>query len=110
MSQQQHTVGEVIELDLHLHGGVQGVMRIRMGGAPLEGGGLSLTGSQVDLSAVGQPATLDGRIVSLQGDRFLARVSDGSGTTLDLRASLNISSDGSAVTGTLSGQPSGGGG
>jgi len=107
VNQRQQAAGAVIELNLRLHGGVQGLMRVRMGGAPLEGGGLSLTGSQVDLSAVGQPAALDGRIVSLQGDRFLARVSDGSGTTLELQANLNISQDGSSVTGTLSGQPAG---
>lgn len=110
VSQSQQAAGAVIELNLHLHGGVQGVMRVRLGGAPLEGGGLSLTGSQVDLSAVGQPTALDGRIVSLEGSRFLARVSDGSSTTLDLRANLNISTDGSSVTGTLSGQPTGAGG
>jgi sulfoxide reductase heme-binding subunit YedZ len=97
--------GAIVELALRLGGGVQGQMRVRMGGAPLPGGGLSLTGSQVDLSAVGMPSVLAGRIVSLNGDRFRARVKDLAGTTVVLNASLNIDQNTGAVTGTVSGSP-----
>ena len=43
-----------------------------------------MTGSQVDLSALGLASVLEGRIVSLQGDQFLARVHDASGAVVDL--------------------------
>ena len=38
-----------------------------MAGAPLAGGGLSMTGSQVQLTAVGLRSVLVGQISSLQG-------------------------------------------
>ena len=40
-----------------------------------------MTGSQVDLALAGLPSVLQGRIVSLQGEEFVARVTNGSGTT-----------------------------
>jgi methionine sulfoxide reductase heme-binding subunit len=94
--------GAVIDLALRLSGGAHGRLRVRMAGAPLDGGGLSMTGSQVDLLAGGAPV-LEGRITSLQGDQFVARVSDGSGSELNLHALVSIDSNTGAVTGTLSG-------
>ena len=97
--------GAIVELAMRLGGSVQGQMRVRLGGAPLEGGGLSLTGSQVDLSGNGMSSVMAGQIVSLQGDRFHARVTDQSGTVVDLLANLNIDQSNGTVTGTLTGQP-----
>jgi hypothetical protein len=105
VSQTQQGAGAIIELNLRLRGPVDGRMRVRLGGAPLSGGGLSLTGSQVDLSAQGAPAALDGRILSLQGSRFMARVADASGHRVQLNAALNIDSGNNTVTGTVSGHP-----
>ncbi len=102
--------GAIVDLSLRVTGDVRGRLRVRMGGAPLEGGGLSMTGSQVDLSAVGLPSVMQGQIVSLQGQQFLARVTDGGGSAVDLRADLNIDTRTGAVTGTLTGTPVGGGG
>jgi hypothetical protein len=48
---------------------------------------------------------LQGKIVSLQGQRFVARVADHSGSTLNLSANLNIDNQSGTVTGTLSGEP-----
>ena len=73
-----------------------------MAGAPLDGGGLSMTGSQVDLLADGTPV-LQGEITSLQGDEFVARVADPSGAQYSLHALVNINGDTGAVTGTLTG-------
>jgi DMSO/TMAO reductase YedYZ heme-binding membrane subunit len=101
--------GAIVELGLRLSGGATGQLRVRMGGAPLQGGGLSLTGSQVDLIGPGLRTALAGRIISLQDDRILARVSDTSGHTMQLRAALSINQDDGGVTGTLSGTPVGGG-
>ena len=107
VSQQDAGGGAIVQLSLQLGGGEQGQMRIRLGGSPLPSGGLSLTGSQVDLTAPGMPSAMTGQIVTLEGTQFLARVSDVSGSVVDLRGALKI--NGSAVTGSLAGSPVGDG-
>jgi hypothetical protein len=103
--------GAIVELSLRVNGKVHGELRVRLGGIPIGGGsGLSMTGSQVDLAAAGAPSVLEGRIISLQGTQFLARVSDHAGTVVDLRASLQIDNSSNTVTGSLSGSPLGSGG
>jgi sulfoxide reductase heme-binding subunit YedZ len=102
--------GAIVELQMTVQGSVRGHLRVRLGGQPLSSGGLSLTGSQVDLSVVGAPQVFDGRVVNLQGDHFLARVSDGAGTELDLDAGLTIDQARRTVSGTLSSTPIGAGG
>jgi hypothetical protein len=102
--------GAVVDLALRLSGAVHGRLRIRLAGAPLGAGGLSMTGSQVDLLTNQSSSVMQGRIVSLQGQQFLARVADGSGSTLDLRGNLAIDNQSSAVTGTLTATSAGGGG
>jgi DMSO/TMAO reductase YedYZ heme-binding membrane subunit len=104
-SQQEASGGAIIELSLHLDGGAHGQMRIRLGGEPLPSGGLSLTGSQVDLTAPGMPSAMVGKVSSLQGDQFDARVSDASGSVVELRASLTIDQNTGSVTGTMTGAP-----
>jgi methionine sulfoxide reductase heme-binding subunit len=99
--------GAVIELGLKLDGGVSGQLRVRMGGAPLPSGGLSLTGSQVDLTGPGLRSALGGTVLSLRGDDVVARVTDAYGTSMKLEASLSIDQNTGAVTGTLRGTPLG---
>jgi methionine sulfoxide reductase heme-binding subunit len=105
VSQTPSQGGAIVELSLRLGGQVSGQMRVRMGGAPLPEGGLSLTGSQVDLTGPGMPSVMAGKVVSLQGDSFLARATDASGSVVDLRANLSIDQNTGAVTGTLTGTP-----
>jgi sulfoxide reductase heme-binding subunit YedZ len=101
--------GAIVELNLRLGGGVSGRMRIRLGGAPLPDGGLSLTGSQVDLTSPGLPSALGGKVVSLQGENLVARVSDSAGSAVELHAGLSIDPRNGNVTGTLTGTPIGAG-
>ncbi len=108
VTQAQVSGGAIVDLRLRVSGGAQGSLRVRMAGAPMTGGGLTMTGSQVDFSAVGLKSVLQGRILSLQGDQFLARLHDGSGAVVDLRANLNIDSRSGSVTGTMSATPAGG--
>jgi hypothetical protein len=103
ITQTQASGGAILDLALRVSGGADGELRVRMAGAPSGGGGLSLIGSQVDLSANGLASVLQGKIVSLQGQQFSARVGDRTGSTLDLQASLNIDDQAGTVTGTLSG-------
>ncbi len=106
LSETQEPGGAIVELSLRVDGQVHGRLRVRLGGIPVGGGsGLSMTGSQVDLAVAGVASALQGRIVSLQGTQFLARVSDRNGTVVDLRASLQIDNSSNTVTGSLSGSP-----
>ncbi|MFL5824689.1 MAG: ferric reductase-like transmembrane domain-containing protein [Solirubrobacteraceae bacterium] len=105
VSQSPEPGGAIVQLLMNLTGNVRGELRVRMGGQPLDTGGLSMTGSQVDLSVAGAPQVFAGRIVELQGDHFLARVSDRAGAVLSLSASVSIDQPAETVTGTVSGGP-----
>jgi hypothetical protein len=105
VAENQAPGGAIVDLSLNVRGSVQGRLRVRLGGVPIGGGsGLSMTGSQVDLAVAGERSVLQGRIVSLRGEEFNARLSDG-GTTVDIHAQLQIDTNSNTVTGTLSGSP-----
>jgi hypothetical protein len=108
VDQRQAAGGGIVDLSMRVRGQVAGRLRVRIAGVPVDaGGGLSMTGSQVDLALAGQPSVLQGQIGSLQGEEFDARVSDGNGTTRDLHVQLQIDNQTNAVTGTLTGSPAG---
>jgi sulfoxide reductase heme-binding subunit YedZ len=109
MTQTQVAGGAIVNLALRVGGGARGLLRIRLGGAPDAAGGVSMTGSQVDLIAGGLTSVAQGRVVTLNGQRLVARVRDASGSVWNLQASLNIDQNTGAVTGTLSGSNVGGG-
>jgi Ferric reductase like transmembrane component len=97
--------GAIVDLALQVSGQVHGRLRVRLGGVPIAGGGgLSMTGSQVDLALAGQPTVLQGRIDSLRGEEFDARLSGG-GSTVDIHAQLQIDTNNNTVTGSMSGAP-----
>jgi hypothetical protein len=100
--------GAIVDLSLRLVGGRHGRLRVRLGGAPIPGGGLSMTGSQVDLIVDGFPSVMQGQIVSLQGEEFRARLRGASGTSLDVHARLHIDTQTNDVTGALDADPAGG--
>lgn len=99
----QHTAsgGAIVNLSLRLVGGARGRLRVRIGGTPLAGGGLSMTGSQVDLLVHGYPDVFAGTIRALQGTAFLARVRSASGAALTLHGELAINQQTHAVTGRM---------
>lgn len=92
--------GALVDLDLHLGGGAHGRLRVRLAGAPIPGGGLSMTGSQVDLLETGLASVLTGQISSLQGSDFSARVTGG-GHALNLAVRLRIDQRTGSVSGRL---------
>jgi sulfoxide reductase heme-binding subunit YedZ len=100
VSQSQAPGGAVVDIAMHLSGGAKGRLRVRLAGTPSNGGGLSMTGSQVDLLASG--LLLEGRVTSLEGTQFVARVAGG-GSTVELHANLSIDQSSGSVTGTVSG-------
>ncbi len=96
--------GAIVELAMHLSGGADGRLRVRLGGQPVNGGGLSMTGSQVDLLTGG--SLFQGTITALQGQEFTARVR-GTGGTLVLQTDLQIDQGDNTVSGTVRAQPAG---
>jgi hypothetical protein len=100
--------GAVVDLSTRVTGGLHGRLRMRLAGTPLDNGGLSMTGSQVDLLADGHSTVLAGHITALEGTRFVADVSDGSGARMQLHGELNIDASTGGVTGLLAGSPGGG--
>jgi sulfoxide reductase heme-binding subunit YedZ len=96
--------GAVVDLVLNVQGQARGVLRVRIAGTPI-GGGLSMTGSQVDLALAGVPSVLEGTIDSLRGSEFSARLTDSQGSTVGIHAALQIDTQSDTVTGTLTGTP-----
>ncbi len=92
--------GDIVNMSLQLSGGARGVLRVRIGGVPANGGGLSMTGSQVDLAVTGAPV-LQGQITELQGQQFVARVRDANGSRRQLQVNLNIDESSDTATGSL---------
>jgi sulfoxide reductase heme-binding subunit YedZ len=96
--------GALVDLNLHLGGGAHGRLRVRLAGAPIPGGGLSMTGSQVDLLKTGLSSVLTGQISSLEGQNFVAQVAAG-GHALTLNVRLNIDQQTGSVSGQLNASP-----
>ena len=109
VSQTAVTGGALIDISMRLIGSQGGRLRVRLAGAPIDGGGLSLTGSQVDLITDGVSSVMQGKIVSLQGTEFLAHLTDSAGAAMDVQAHLNINAQTNVVTGTVAGAPAGSG-
>ncbi len=101
LTQHNTSLGAIVNISVQLSGGVEGRLRVRLGGTPLAGGGLSMTGSQVDLVVHGYPDVFTGRIKALQGTAFLARVTSATGAALTLHGELAIDQQTQAVTGRV---------
>jgi hypothetical protein len=93
----------VVDLRLRLHGGPGGVLRIRLGGSALPGGGLSMDRSAVTLGPLARPGEYQGKVQFLQDTVLRAEVGDASGRALRLELSLSVA--GQSVNGTVSGRP-----
>jgi Ferric reductase like transmembrane component len=101
LTQGNTSLGAIVNISALLSGGVDGRLRVRLGGTPLAGGGLSLTGSQVDLIVHGYPDVFAGAVKALQGTAFLARVTTAAGAALTLHGQLAIDQQTQAVTGRV---------
>jgi hypothetical protein len=102
--------GSIVNLMMTVSGGARGKLRVRIGGTPdAASGGLSMTGSQVDLVAAGLRSAMEGKIQSLQGQQFVARLTGASVPALTLQVNLNINSQAQTVTGSVAATPAGSG-
>jgi Ferric reductase like transmembrane component len=93
----------VVDLRLHLQGRPQGILRIRLGGSALPGGGLSMDRSAVTLGPPERPTEYRGKVQLLQDNLLRAEVGSADGRAL--RLNVNLSVDGGSVSGTVSGRP-----
>jgi len=80
--------------------GTNGVLDIVLDGIPSEGGGVSLTGSQVSYGTPSQPQQYTGQLTALNGGVLEIGTRDTSGRRLALTVTLNIS--GNQATGQVS--------
>jgi sulfoxide reductase heme-binding subunit YedZ len=94
--------GALVDLSLRVFGGAHGRLRVRLAGAPIEGGGLSLIGSQVVLATQGMPSAMEGSITSLVGQRFDAHLRDAYGHAMYVHVNLIIDNGNGTATGSLS--------
>jgi methionine sulfoxide reductase heme-binding subunit len=92
----------VVDLSMRLSGGPPGVLRIRLGGQALPGGGLQMDRSAVTLGPPANPTRYRGRIEFLQNARLRALVGspDGRAARLTVDLSLGQSTVGGQIQGT----------
>ena len=94
--------GAIVDLAMSLRGATTGVLRVRLAGHPLASGGITLVGSQVDLSAPQLGSALAGRVTALNGTTFAAHLTGG-GIAYTIHAALQIDPQAGTVTGRLRG-------
>ncbi len=94
---------EVVDLHMRLTGGTEGVLRVRVAGAPASGGGVIMDRSAVSLGTRSNPQEFEGRVDALDGSTLDVRVGSASGAVVRLRLDLDLQDTG--VSGTVSGQP-----
>jgi DMSO/TMAO reductase YedYZ heme-binding membrane subunit len=83
----------VVDLSMRLTGGPRGVLRIRLGGQPLAGGGLHMERSAVAFGPPGDPARYRGRIDFLHGTQLRALVGSAGGRAVQLSLDLSLGRD-----------------
>ena len=96
-----------VRIDAAVHGQIKGEIRLVLRGAPTEGGGVSMTSSGVAFGASGASAVYEGSIVSLDGNKVIARVSAPTVGSVELRLSLNLNPNTGVVSGDVRGVSSG---
>jgi sulfoxide reductase heme-binding subunit YedZ len=95
----------IADLRMRLQGGPRGVLRLRLGGQPLPGGGLRMDRSAVTLGPPHDPARYSGRIQTLRDDILSALVGSPDGHAVRLTVELTLQGD--SVAGQIRGTPVG---
>jgi hypothetical protein len=95
--------------DIHLSLAVSGQQLNRLGirivGQAVDGGGVEMTSSRVELGASSDPSLYRGQVTSLSGTDIVAVVSDSTGARLRLFARLQVDPRSGAASGVLTSQP-----
>ncbi len=77
-------------------------LAVHLRGAPIAGGGLQMTSSEVTLGTTKDPVVYRGHVTGLQGTDLTATLTDAQGRSLNLVARLTIDQASGAATGTVS--------
>jgi hypothetical protein len=93
----------VVDLRLRARSGPRAVLRIRLGGDPLDGGGLVMKRSAVTFGPPVEETRYRGRIQALHNTSLRALVGSSGGRALDLAIQLSLQGD--SVTGALRATP-----
>jgi len=80
----------VVDLNLHLDHGHDRLLHIRLGGQPIDDGGVQLTRSAVRLGSLSDPSRFAGRVAALDGGRIRSLVGDTAGRALRLDVGLAL--------------------
>lgn len=96
----------VVDLRMTFSGGPPGVLRIRLAGTAVAGGGLQLRRSAVTLGPPGRPGEYQGRVEALQGSSLRALV--GAAGHRAVRLTVDLALGAATVSGRVLGTPIGG--
>jgi sulfoxide reductase heme-binding subunit YedZ len=95
--------------DIHLSLAVSGQQLNRLGiriiGEPVDGGGVEMTSSRVQLGASSDTSLYRGQVTSLSGTDIIAVVSNSTGARLRLFARLRVDPGSGTASGVLTSQP-----
>jgi len=94
----------VVDVRARLTGGPRGVVRLRLGGLGLPGGGLRMQRSAVTLGPPGRPGEYQGRVQVLRDSVVQALLGSSDGRAIRLTMALQVTGDG-AVSGRVRGIP-----
>ncbi len=97
----------VVDLNLHVDTGHDRLLRVRLGGSPIDDGGVQLTRSAVRLGSAAHPSRFAGRVEALNGGHIRSVVGDAAGRALSLDIGMAI--DGQNVSGRVRVTPVAGG-
>jgi hypothetical protein len=97
----------LVDIALELRSPESRRVEVRIAGAPLEGGGVSLERSQVTFGPPRDPARYLGHLTSLSGTRMSARLTPLRGSPIDLRADLVVDQTSRSASGRISVRPIG---
>lgn len=92
---------ELVAISLQMHDRGARDLSIRIRGQPIDGGGVEMSSSRVDLGPPANPDQYAGHVTALAGTGIEADVSDSSGATLQLIARLEIPPGSGTASGTL---------
>jgi len=95
----------IVNIAGRTNGAAAGVLWIRLQGAPIDGGGVSMTASGASYGPNAFPDAYVGKIVGLQGTQILLSLSSQS-SKLSLLVNLRVDSATGKATGTVHGTPS----
>jgi hypothetical protein len=93
-----------VEIRARVEGRVHGNLRLTLWGLPTDGGGVSMTASNVAFAAAGTTSPYTGQVVSLSGNQVEAQLTNAAGGRVDLQLALQLRASSNSVGGSVNGR------